>query len=82
MNKAKCKFLVLEVINLGFKINKEEIYLVENKVQAVKDAPYTTNVTELKAYLGMLNYYNSFLPQISTLPQPLHAVLHKQTPWK
>nr|XP_034331686.1 uncharacterized protein LOC117690946 [Crassostrea gigas] len=39
------------------------------------DAPGQTNVKELKAYLGLLNYYCSFLQNLSTALHPLHDLL-------
>ncbi|VDI23999.1 Hypothetical predicted protein [Mytilus galloprovincialis] len=70
-----------EVVYLGFKINKHGIYPVESKVEAIDKAPSPTNVTELKAYLGMLNYYNRFLANLSHLLKPLHVLLQKDTTW-
>ncbi|VDI15255.1 Hypothetical predicted protein [Mytilus galloprovincialis] len=70
-----------EVVYLGFKINKHGIYPVESKVEAIDKAPSPTNVTELKAYLGMLNYYNRFLANLSHLLKPLHVLLQKDTKW-
>lgn len=43
---------------------------MEKKVKAIMDAPTPANVTELKAYLGLLNYYNKFLPNLATLLAP------------
>ena len=45
---------------------------VEAKVQAIKDAPEPTNVTELKSFLGMINFYGKFLPNLSSTLEPLH----------
>ena len=41
-----------------------------------------TNVTELKSYLGLLNYYGKFLPNLATTLHPLHDLLQKDRPWK
>ncbi|VDI15716.1 Hypothetical predicted protein [Mytilus galloprovincialis] len=54
---------------------------VESKVEAIDKAPSPANVTELKAYLGMLNYYNRFLANLSHLLKPLHVLLQKDTKW-
>ncbi|CAC5386472.1 unnamed protein product [Mytilus coruscus] len=74
LKKQKCVFMAEEVVYLGFKINKHGIYPVESKVEAINKAPSPTNVTELKAYLGMLNYYNRFLANLSHLLKPLHLI--------
>ncbi|CAG2201443.1 unnamed protein product [Mytilus edulis] len=65
LKKQKCVFMAEEVVYLGFKINKHGIYPVESKVEAIDKAPSPTNVTELKAYLPMLNYYNRFFEFVS-----------------
>ncbi|CAC5371000.1 unnamed protein product [Mytilus coruscus] len=81
LKKKKCVFMAEEVVYLGFKINKHGIYPVESKVEAIDKAPSPTNVTELKAYLGILNYYNRFLPNLSHLLKQLHVLLQKDTQW-
>ncbi|CAC5420629.1 unnamed protein product [Mytilus coruscus] len=81
LKKQKCVFMAEEVVYLGFKINKQEIYPVESKVEAIDKAPSPTKATELKAYLGMLNYYNRFLPNLSHLLKLLHVLLQKDTKW-
>lgn len=63
-------------------MNAEGINAVKAKVTAVVDSPIPTSVTELKAYLGLLNYYNRFLPNLSTLLAPLHHLLKKDVIWR
>ena len=50
-------------------------------MRAIRDAPTPTNVTELKSFLGLLNYYHKFLPDLATLLVPLHQLLRKDTKW-
>ena len=35
---------------------------MEEKVKAIKEAPAPTNVTQLRSFLGLTNYYNKSLP--------------------
>ena len=53
----------------------------EKKIQAIKDAPRPTNVTELRAFLGMINYYGKFMPKLSTQLSPLYKLLCKESKW-
>ena len=55
---------------------------VTPKIQAVKEAPSPTNITQLKAYLGLLSYYSRFLPNLSKVLFPLYRLLKKNTPWR
>ena len=40
-----------------------------------------SNLTELKSFLGLLNYYNHFLPNLSDTLQPLHQLLQAGKKW-
>ena len=61
LNENKCQLKKNEVQYLGYIINKEGLRPIESKVEAIRDAPRPTNTTQLRAYLGMLNYYGKFL---------------------
>ena len=41
----------------GVSIDQQGIHPSEGKVKAIKAAPNPRNLTELKAYLGLLTYY-------------------------
>ena len=82
LRKEKCVFGAAEVTYLGYKIDAQGLHPVESKVQAIMDAPSPSNLTELKAYLGLLNYYGRFMPALSTVLSPLHELLRKNVRWK
>ena len=43
------------------------------------EAPRPTSVTQLRSFLGIINYYHRFLPNLSTV---LHELLKAHTQWK
>ena len=45
------------------------------------EAPATTNVKRLQGFLGMLNCYVCYLPNLSTVLAPLHELLAKDSKW-
>ena len=51
-------------------------------MKAIKEAPSRTNPTELKSFLGILNFYGKFMPDLATTLEPLHVLLRKDTCWK
>ena len=51
---------------LGHKISDKGIQPIEEKIRAIIIKALTLkNISQLKAFLGMLNYYAKFLPNIS-----------------
>ena len=78
----KCRFLQDSVEYLGHKIDAQGLHTTDSKLQAIREAPPPTNVQELRAYLGLLNYYCRFIPNRATLSQPLNNLLVKDVPWK
>lgn len=53
-----------------------------SKVEAIVNAPAPQNVTELRSFLGLLNYYGKFVANLSTILHPLYQLLQADTPWK
>lgn len=82
LKREKCLFMNEEVMFLGHKVDATGLHPVHEKVQAIQEAPTPSNVTELKAYLGLLNYYNKFLPNLSTILAPVHKLLQKDKRWQ
>ena len=66
LNKSKCYFLRPRIEYLGHSIDEEGLRPTEEKVKAIKDVPKPKNVAELRSFLGIINYYGQFLPNMST----------------
>ena len=66
---------------LGHTVSSEGLRPKVEKIAALKQAPTPTNVTELRSYLGLLKYYAKFLPDLSSLLAPLHALTHSDVGW-
>lgn len=82
LRKDKCKFLQSRVEYMGHLLDHEGIHPTEAKVEAIRGAPCPMNVSELKSFLGLLNYYGQYLPNLSTTLQPLHELLRQETSWE
>ena len=81
LKKGKCVFIEPQVTYLGHSVSKEGIQPMEDKVEAITNAPPPRNVSELKSYLGMINYYQKFLPNLSSVLALLHRLLNSKTHW-
>lgn len=53
-----------------------------DKLDAIIKAPEPTNVQELRSFLGLLNYYGKFIPNLSTIVHPLNRLLQHSTQWQ
>jgi transposase InsO family protein len=80
--QVKCKFLRPSVDYLGHRIDAEGQHPLEDKLKAITCAPEPRNVTELRSFLGLLNYYGRFISQLSSILHPLNALLRKDVPWR
>ena len=81
VKQSKCAFMRPSVCYLGHRIDAEGLHPLDDRVRAIRDAPTPTSFSELKSYLGMLSYYNMFLPNLSSLLHHLHRLLRKEVPW-
>ena len=70
-----------EVTYLGFRINKEGITPIPERIQDLLKAPIPKDVTQVKSFLGMLNYYHRHLPNLAETLEPLHRLLRKNEKW-
>lgn len=52
------------------------------KVSDISKIPNPKNVKELQAFLGVVNFYRRFLPNVSTVLHPLHRLLRADTEFK
>ena len=82
LNQAKCKFLLPSVEYLGHVIDQHGVHHSQEKVKAIKEAPEPHNISELRSFLGIINYYARFLPNLSTKLTPLYNLLQKEFKWE
>ena len=76
-NSEKCKFLQNSVEYLGHVITAEGLHQSPKKVQAMAGFSSPQNVGQLRSFLGMVQYYARFLPDLVTHLAPLHRLLQK-----
>ena len=71
-----------EMVYLGFKINKNGVFPVKEKIVAIKNAEELKNVFELKSFLGLLNYYHRHFQGFADRFELLHNLLRKGVKWE
>ena len=81
LKKVKCSFLQPDIDFLGYHIDAEGRHPMNDKVRAIREAPTPRNVSELHSFLGIINYYSKFLPNLSSTLKPLYVLLLKHRKW-
>ncbi len=66
---------------VGFRVDCQGLQPIPTKLVAITEAPEPKNVQELRAFLGLVNYYGQFMSQLSTITHPMNRLLCKGMPW-
>ena len=82
LKAVKCQFMKPVLEFLGHHVDAEGFLPVEAKVKAIQEAPSPKNLTALKSFLGMLNFYGKLIPNLSSILELLHSLLRKDVVWK
>ncbi|XP_062714735.1 uncharacterized protein K02A2.6-like isoform X1 [Aedes albopictus] len=79
VNFKKCKFFVNSLIYLGHLVTDKGLLPSPEKLLTIEKAKVPTDTTELKAFLGLINFYGKFVPHLSAKLSCLYALLRKDT---
>lgn len=82
INESKSKFLKDSIQYCGYRIDRSGIHKIKEKIQAIDSMPRPRNVTELRSFLGMVNYYGRFIKNLSEILAPLHTLLQNEVSFK
>ena len=72
--------MLSQVHYLVHTILSEGIQPTQEKICAIRDAQAPIDLHQLKSFLGLLNFYAKFLPNLSTVLAPLYSLLQKNRP--
>ncbi|PIO71476.1 hypothetical protein TELCIR_06628 [Teladorsagia circumcincta] len=77
----KCSFLQNEIRYLGFIINAKGRQPDPAKIEAIHNMPPPKDVSQLRAFLGLVNFYGNFVKNLRNLRVPLDALTKKDAPF-
>ncbi|XP_043229848.1 uncharacterized protein K02A2.6-like isoform X5 [Amphibalanus amphitrite] len=81
INAEKTVWVADEVQYLGHRITAAGIRPSAEKVRAVSEAREPASLQELRAFLGLVQYYSRFLPRLSTVAAPMYELEKKDVKW-
>ena len=70
-----------EIKVLGHIVGNGQLKPNPVKVSAITHFPAPTNQRELRAFLGLVNYYRRYIPDMATVAVPLYQLLKKKIAW-
>jgi len=79
--KAKSMFAQTEVRYLGHIVDSEGIRPDPKKVEAVQSWPVPKNVSDVRSFLGLCNYFRKFMDHYSEVAIPLTNLTRKNVPF-
>ncbi|PIK43243.1 hypothetical protein BSL78_19881 [Apostichopus japonicus] len=78
LNKRKCEFRMTELVFMGHKLSSDGICPSDEKVEAIKDARQPTSASEVRSFLGLVQYCSRFIPNLATISEPLRRLTKKE----
>ena len=79
LNVDKCIFKATSIPFFGHVISNQGIKPDPKKVEAIKTITTPTSKLELQSFLGLCNYLSIYVPSLSSVLQPLHELMKKNT---
>ena len=75
LKPSKCKFFKLQATYLGHIVSKDGIETDPKKLEAIKNWPVPKTVTEVRSFLGFMNYYRKFIPKYAQVARPINQLV-------
>ena len=77
----KCQFDQKELEFFGYIFSARGISPSLEKVTAIKEAPIPSSISEVRSFLGMIQYCGRFIPNLATISAPLRLLTRKDSKW-
>lgn len=77
VSPEKCSFMQEEVEFLGVLVKKSGLTINPSKSAAVKEWPRPQSVRDIRVFMGLINFFRRFIPNLSGIAKPLTALTRK-----
>ena len=77
LKPKKCAFAQTRIDYLGHTLSPQGVQPNDAKVAAVKQFPRPTSSTEVRRFLGMVNFYRRHVPNLASVARLLTALTRK-----
>ena len=82
LKEVKCNFLKRHIQYLGHIVSGKGITPMPEKLACIKDMPPPKTAKDVEQFLGLIGYYQKFIPRFSDLARPLNMLTRKDVPFE
>lgn len=82
INLEKCEWFKESVEYLSYIIDGKYITVNPTRLEVIKNYPVPKNARSLRGFLGIINYYKRFLPELGNKTEKLFSLLRKNVKFK
>ena len=77
LNKEKCEFGMDKITFMGHMLSKNGIGPTSDRVNDLVNAVEPKNASEVKSFLGFVNFSARYIPNLATISEPLRKLTRK-----
>ena len=77
LKQEKCVFGASHITYLGFELSGKGVQISKERREALHKIKRPTNARQLRAFLGLANFFRRLVPQFAQLADPLYKLLKK-----
>ena len=81
LKAEKCTIAQESIEWLGYELTRTGISPINTKAQGISDRLRPTNVKQLRSFLGAINQFNNFIPNLAAMSFPFRTILKKDADW-
>ncbi|KAF9758236.1 Retrovirus-related Pol polyprotein from transposon 17.6 [Nosema granulosis] len=79
LNKKKCEYMKKEIYLLGHLVNKDDIRIAKDRLEAIENIDIPMSRKSLSSFLGLINYCCKFIQNITEDTRFLYGLLKKDS---
>ena len=79
LKPRKCHILQEQIIYLGYLVDAQGIRPNPEATKRIRELKIPTNVTEVQRFLGKINYYRKFIPNLARIAHPLYTLTEQKS---
>lgn len=81
INLDKSVFFADSIEYCGYAVDKDGIHKIQSKIDSINDMPQPKTKDEVRSFVGLVNYYGRFFPNLASILYPLNNLLKNDVPF-